>query len=93
MFALGGGFESAAAAHFLEDSFGIEFGFEAFESTIDGLAFIEIHSTHAVGWFGCKVCFAKNGAGGMPEDRGFVKEEPAGKNFWLYDCSRGVHGV
>jgi hypothetical protein len=81
LFALGRGFESATAAHFLEDSFGIEFGFEAFESTIDGLAFIEIHSTHAVGWLGCKGCFAKNGAGEMPEWGRIVKEEPERKKL------------
>jgi len=46
LLAFGRGFECAAAAHFLEDSFGIEFGFEAFEGAIDGLSFFHINSTH-----------------------------------------------
>jgi ABC-type uncharacterized transport system permease subunit len=46
--ALGRRFESAAAAHFFEDAFGIQFGLEALQSTIDGLAFFDNHSTHAV---------------------------------------------
>jgi hypothetical protein len=46
--ALGRGLESATAAHFFEDAFGIKLGLEALQSTIDGLAFFDSHSTHAV---------------------------------------------
>jgi hypothetical protein len=38
-FAVGRCFESAAAAHFLKDSFGIEFCFEALEGAVNGLSF------------------------------------------------------
>src|SRR5690606_19131536 len=47
LFALGGGFECAAAAHFLKDSFGVELGLEALEGAIHGFAFLDVHSTHA----------------------------------------------
>ena len=52
LLALGGGFEGAAAAHFLENAFAIELGFKPLESPIDGFVFFQIHSTHAsfVGW-------------------------------------------
>ena len=47
LLAFGRGFECTTAAHFLKNSFGIEFGFEAFESAIDWLSFFDVHSTHA----------------------------------------------
>ena len=40
LLALGGGFEGAATAHFFENTLGVQLGLEAFESTVDGLAFI-----------------------------------------------------
>jgi len=54
LLALGGGFEGAAAAHFLENAFAIELGFKPLESPIDGFAFFQIHSTHA-SFVGCLV--------------------------------------
>ncbi|MEY3393804.1 MAG: hypothetical protein RL346_40 [Verrucomicrobiota bacterium] len=47
LFAFGRGFERATTAHFFKNTLGIEFGFEAFESTIHGLSFFDVHSTHA----------------------------------------------
>lgn len=54
LLAFGRGLKCAATAHFFEDALGIKFGLEAFESTVNGLAFFHNHSTHAilVGWFG-----------------------------------------
>jgi hypothetical protein len=55
LLALGRGLKRAAAAHFFEDTLGIKLGLEAFKSTVNGLAFLHDHSTHAmivVGWFG-----------------------------------------
>ncbi len=48
LLALGRSFERAAAAHFLKDAFGVQFGLEAFESAVYGLAFFQSHSSHAV---------------------------------------------
>jgi hypothetical protein len=48
------GLKCTAAAHFFEDTLGIQFGLKAFESTVNGLTFFHSHSTHAMilGWFG-----------------------------------------
>ena len=46
LLALGRGFEGAAAAHFFENAFGVQLGLQTLESTIDGLAFFEINSSH-----------------------------------------------
>jgi hypothetical protein len=74
LFALGRSLESAAAAHFFKDTLGIQFGFEAFESTVNGLAFLHNHSTHAilVGWFGWfrLFCRGAGNAGCIPACQG-----------------------
>ena len=41
-------FESAQPAHFVHDSLGVEFAFQAFESTIDGLSFANDDFRHVV---------------------------------------------
>lgn len=45
--------ESTTTAHFLEDTLGIEFGFETLESTVDGLAFLHLYSAEI---FVCHSC-------------------------------------
>jgi hypothetical protein len=52
LLALGWCLKCAAAAHFFEDTLGIKLGLEAFQSTVNGLAFFHNHSTHAMifGW-------------------------------------------
>jgi hypothetical protein len=93
LFALGWGFESAAAAHFLEDSFGIEFGFEAFESPVYGLAFIEIHSTHAFVWLVVLGVLRKTGPGECRTGAGLSRRNQWKKIFWMRDCSLRAFGV
>lgn len=39
-------FERAAATHFFEDTFGIKFCFETFESAVYRLTFFDCYSTH-----------------------------------------------
>ena len=54
LLALSRGLKCAAAAHFFEDTLGIQFRLEALESPVNRLAFLHDHSTHAmiIGWFG-----------------------------------------
>ena len=39
--------ESTTTAHFLQDTFGIELGFESLESTVDGLTFFHFDSAES----------------------------------------------
>ena len=66
LFALSGGFKCPAAAHFFEDSLGVQFRFKTLESTVNGLAFLHSHSTHAMilGWFGLVPRFVRGALDG-----------------------------
>ena len=78
LLALGWGLKCTAAAHFFEDTLGIQLGLKALESPVNRLAFFHGHSTHAV-IIGCFGWFRRNlGARfllGRPRD---VKPEPVG---------------
>lgn len=43
---LGDGLKCSAAAHFLKDAFGVEQGFQTFQSAINGLGFLDFDTSH-----------------------------------------------
>lgn len=78
LLAFGGSFESAAATHFLENAFSIEFGFKSLESPVNGFAFLQSHSTHA-SFVGCLVGPVRAGARFIGKLDPLVKADRRGK--------------
>jgi hypothetical protein len=82
-----GAFVGTAAAHFFENAFGIELGFQALEGAVDALSTFDFNAASM--FFHDKIPLGPAGSGKLGGWRGRVKPAFSGK---FVGCDRGARG-